>query len=162
MMNPLHQSICRARYLAGSSTLAILAIALVALTGCARKAQDYVPSQSVAEDAIRATLQAWKETDTIGELPNTKPSIYVTDNKRKRDQKLSDFTILGEVSGTAGRTYMVELALINPKEKIKAQYIVVGIDPLWVFRQEDYELLMHWDHHMPEINELKTTSPETP
>jgi hypothetical protein len=20
---------------------------------------------------------------------------------------------------------------------------------LWVFRQEDYELLSHWDHHMP-------------
>ena len=28
------------------------------------------------------------------------------------------------------------------------RFVVFGIDPLWVFRQEDYEMFAHWEHLM--------------
>ncbi len=137
---------------------AMYLIAFSNLTGCARKALDYTPSLAVAESAVRSGLETWKSGQPPGEVAGTSPVIHVTDAGRKPGQVLDDFQILGEVRGSAGRTIAVTLHLSNPSEVIKTRYIVVGIDPLWVFRQEDYELLMHWDHHMPTTEEPKTQS----
>ncbi len=145
-----------------STPVALLAIVLLGMVGCAKQKQDFVPNPTAAEDAIRSAMEAWKESGAVGEIADTKPLVHVTDSNRKRGQTLSGYTILGEVPGSAGRTYMVELNLASPAEKLNAQYIVVGIDPLWIFRQEDYELLMHWDHHMPELSELKADQTDKP
>lgn len=96
-------------------------------------------------------MQAWQSGQSAGDIAGSKPSIHVTDNHRDREKKLDQFKILGETPGRVGRTYAVELILSDSNEKIKTEYIVVGIDPLWVFRREDYELLMHWDHRMPPV-----------
>ena len=38
--------------------------------------------------------------------------------------------------------------------------MIVGIDPLWIFRHEDYDLLLHWEHQMPtESKQDPATSP---
>ncbi len=129
-------------------------IAFSILTGCAQKKLDYTPSPAVAEAAVRKGLDAWKSGLAPGEVSGTSPAIYVTDGGRKPGQVLDEFQIMGEVRGSAGRTMAVTLHLSNPTEVIKTRYIVVGIDPLWVFRQEDYELLMHWDHHMPATDKV--------
>ena len=84
--------------------------------------------------------------------------IHITDNNRNPKQSLEEFKILGETPGRSGRTYAVELSLKHPDEHIKTEYIVVGIDPLWVFRREDFELLMHWDHRMPKLSKETNTS----
>ncbi len=96
-------------------------------------------------------MEAWQAGQSAGEIAGSKPAIHVTDNHRNRARELKEFKILGETPGRAGRTYAVELILGYPDEKTKTEYIVVGIDPLWVFRREDYELLMHWDHRMPPV-----------
>ena len=98
---------------------------------------------------MRRGLDAWKAGEPPGALPGSRPVIHITDGGRKAGQVLESYRILGETRGSAGRTFAVILKLDNPAEEIRARYIVVGIDPLWVFRQEDYDLLMHWDHHMP-------------
>lgn len=122
--------------------------AVLSIAGCASKPPDYTPSVDSAEGAVRRGLEAWKKGLPAGELAGT-PAVFVTDVGRRPHQKLDDFQILGEVRGSTGRTIAVTLTLSNPKEVQKARYLVVGIDPLWVWRQEDYELLMHWDHRMP-------------
>lgn len=127
-------------------------VVLLPLSGCGRQAPDftpYTPSLNLAEDAVRRGLDAWKAGQAPGELAGTRPVIHVTDGGRKAGQVLESYRILGEARGSAGRTIAVVLKLENPAEEVRARYIVVGIDPLWVFRQEDYDLLMHWDHHMP-------------
>ncbi len=127
-------------------------VALSVLSGCGRSAPDYtpyVPSMALAEDAVRQGLDAWKAGQAPGEVPGTRPVVHVTDAGRKAGQLLESYRILGEARGSAGRTIAVVLRLTNPAEEVRVRYIVVGIDPLWVFRQEDYDLLMHWDHHMP-------------
>jgi hypothetical protein len=62
---------------------------------------------------------------------------------------LDDFEILGEVPGPTGRCFAVRLKLREPVAEEKVRYAVFGIDPLWVFRQEDLEMLGHWEHPMP-------------
>ena len=116
--------------------------------GCRGRNPNFVPTKEDARFALSCSLQAWREGKQVGEIAYSKPTIFVSDSNRKVGQKLIDFRILGETPGLSGRTYAVELELDFPSERKKAEYIVVGIDPLWVFRREDYELLMHWDHHM--------------
>jgi hypothetical protein len=124
--------------------------------GCTKPTPNFTPSVATAESALKLGLDTWQQGGAAGEIAGTKPAIFVTDANRKENQKLVAYRILGEKSGQSGRTYAVELSLENPDEKIKTEYIVVGIDPLWVFRREDYELLMHWDHHMSEKYKQET------
>ncbi|MGN6547059.1 MAG: hypothetical protein ACTHK7_18535 [Aureliella sp.] len=143
----------------------MLALVAVIGSGCRRKVEDYIPEPQLAESAVRRALSAWQAGEPAGPIEDAQPAIFVTDTNRNPKQRLQGFEILGETPGRSGRTYVVELALAAPAEKVpvervpvervpvekvKAEYIVVGIDPLWVFRREDYELLMHWDHYMPE------------
>jgi hypothetical protein len=125
------------------------AILVTAQCGCRPKVADYTPSPATAEDAVRRALDAWMAGQPAGEIPDSKPVIHVTDAGRNPGQTLESYKILGESHSSSGRTFVVNLQLANPSEALKTEYIVVGIDPLWVFRKDDYELLMHWDHHMP-------------
>jgi hypothetical protein len=128
---------------------ALVATCMFSASGCGDRTPDYTPSATTAETAVRRALDAWKAGEPAGEIPETQPVVQVVDVGRKPGQTLADYRLLGETRGPSGRTYAVTLNLENPRETIKTQYVVVGIDPLWVFRQEDYELLSHWDHHMP-------------
>jgi hypothetical protein len=121
------------------------------IPGCRpnRSATDFIPSEALAQASVRAALEAWKNGSRRGELTGTKPLVFVTDEGRSVGQKLVGYEILGEVASDAGRRLAVRLELEQPRETVRTEYIVVGIDPIWVFRREDYEFLMHWDHHMP-------------
>jgi hypothetical protein len=98
-------------------------------------------------------MDAWQAGQPAGEIPQSKPAIHVTDNHQQRQRGLEKYRILGETVARSGRTFVIELTLKSPEEKVKTEYIVVGIDPLWVFRREDYDLLMHWDHRMPDLQQ---------
>ncbi len=133
-------------------TAAFIAILAMMPLACANRTPNYTPSAPVAEAAVRRALDAWQAGESAGEIPNTQPIIHVVDVGRKPGQTLAGYRLLGETRGPTGRTFAVILNLVDPLKDLKTQYIVVGIDPLWVFRQEDYELLAHWDHHMPETS----------
>ena len=115
-------------------------------------------SNELGKNALSRALEEWRAGKPAGEIASTKPVIHITDNNRNPKQSLEEFKILGETPGRSGRTYAVELSLKHPDEHIKTEYIVVGIDPLWVFRREDFELLMHWDHRMPKLSKETNTS----
>ena len=118
------------------------------LCGCHNRSADFTPSPERAEAALAKAMTAWQAGLPAGEIPDSEPAIHVTDNHQQRQRGLEKYRILGETVARSGRTYVVELTLKSPEEKVKTEYIVVGIDPLWVFRLEDYDLLMHWDHRM--------------
>lgn len=131
---------------------AILLFGLVSVlvSGCHDRADDFKPTTKLAENALVRALEDWKSGNPAGKTAGSEPAIHVTDTNRNPKQALDKFKILGEKLGQSGRTFVVELSLKHPNEQLKTEYIVVGIDPLWVFRREDFELLMHWDHHMPD------------
>ncbi len=143
--------------IAKSSLIIVLAVAILSV-GCGPKERNFTPSVETAKKSVEQALEQWKLDQPPGKIEGTKPEVFVTDNSRKAGQKLTGFKFLGESLSRSGRVFAIQLELKNPDEIIVTEYIVVGIDPLWVFRREDYDLLMHWDHHMPSENETQPKS----
>ena len=77
-------------------------------------------------------------------MRETGPALHLIDSHHKSGQKLAAFTVLGPTPGDAPRCYAVRLTLDNPREELRARFVVFGQDPLWVMRYEDYEMVMHW------------------
>jgi hypothetical protein len=68
------------------------------------------------------------------------------------------FEVLGPIDLGVGRGFTVRLDLAPEQEGQPAEqvvrYVVFGVDPLWVFRLEDYERISHWEHAMdPDVDE---------
>lgn len=136
----------RCGLLAGTFT----AIVFTFGSGCSKSDPSrYIPAPAVAEEALRAALDAWREGQPARTVTSYGVPIHVADTHRRAGQKLKAFDILGEVAVDGGRRFQVRLDLEKPDAQEKAQYIVVGIDPLWVFRREDYDMTTHWEHPMP-------------
>lgn len=120
-----------------------------AVVGCSSQSsiERFIPTDDVSRAAITQAFEAWRQGTAAGPVPDTAPVVHVTDNYRRPGETLSSFRILGEVPGDTPRCYAVELEFSPPRQE-RARYVVVGIDPLWVFRMEDYQLLAHWEHKM--------------
>jgi hypothetical protein len=112
--------------------------------------EKYVPTSESARAAIAAMLDAWRCGQPVDDAVGTRPVINVVDKHRRIGQTLKAYEILGEVSTDNARGFAVRLTLENPDESQLVRFLVVGIDPLLVFRQEDYELIAHWMHPMDE------------
>jgi hypothetical protein len=125
---------------------------LGSLWGCSQKPdpQRFVPAPEVARQAVESVLSSWKEGQPVGLIADTTPQVHITDSHRKQGQKLNAYRILGEVPGNAPRCFAVKLTYSHPTAEERARFVVLGIDPLWVFRHEDLDFLSHWDHPMEE------------
>ncbi len=127
-----------------------MVVLTVLVTGCSgtQRNEDFVPSEEVARAALDASLRMWASGDTGQLVPDAKPAILSSDGHRTPTRKLTAYSILGEVPSDAPRCFAVKLTLGNPTAEIRERYVVVGIDPIWVIRYEDYEMLTHWSHPM--------------
>jgi hypothetical protein len=130
--------------------LVLAALLLPGLAGCGQSSsgyERYVPDSARAQEALDQALAAWKNGEAAGplRLKSAPIAIQVADSTRRPDQRLVDYELLGEVSGEGPRTFVVRLKLDNPIVESEVRYYLVGIDPLWVFRQEDYDAVVHWD-----------------
>jgi len=135
-------------------TTSVLAIGLL---GCNRgDHQRYVPAAAPAREALTASLQSWAAGEETPRLKDGQPAIQFADSLRA-GRTLESFEIIGELPVEQGRRFEVQLILSDPPGQEKAQYIVLGIDPLWVIRLEDYDMITHWDHPMPK----ETTPPKS-
>jgi len=135
---------------------------LLAAAGCGGRSSDpaqFIPAQATARTALTAALNAWKQGKPTGAVPGTSPSVQVVDETRPHGQKLVGFEILGEIPGDGPRTFTVSLETDNPVGRRTARYVVVGRDPLWVFRQEDFDKMAHWEmdmtHDQPDSDNSK-------
>lgn len=127
---------------------ALLAAASLA-AGCrGRSEADYIPAAEPARAALVKALDAWRKDEPPGRIEG-RPAIQVGDTHRRTGQRLARYEVLGELPSDEGRLFSVRVYLENPAAEEKVNYLVVGIDPLWVWRQEDYHMLSHWEHKMP-------------
>jgi hypothetical protein len=130
----------------------LLAGVLLLVGGCRRGPdQRFIPSEEAARHTLEAALAAWQNGKVPpGLVQEASPAVHLVDTQHRPGQKLAAFTVLGPTTGEAPRCYAVRLTLDEPREEVRARYVVVGLDPLWVLRYEDYEMISHWDHAMPE------------
>ena len=130
--------------------LPVLILALV--VGCGERnptAEEFIPAEDVARSALDRCLRAWANGESASPVAGTSPPIQLIDGLRTKDRKLLKYEILGPTPADAARCFAVRLTLGNPSQEIRERYIVVGIDPIWVWRHDDYVMLTHWDHPMP-------------
>lgn len=128
-----------------------LAVAVFGLlfTGCgSQRNEDFIPSEEQARTTLEIALKAWAEGDANHLVAGAKPAIMVSDGHRTPGRTLKKYEILGSVPGEAPRCIAVRMTLENPSAEIRERYVVVGIDPIWIIRYEDYEMLTHWSHPM--------------
>ena len=149
-----------------STDRAILAVWIAALLFCAaaapgcnsRKVADYTPSEDLCRQALSAALDAWKRGEPPGLIEGT-PTIQVGDTLRLPGQKLESYEIIGQVAGDQGRQFAVRVVFNNPAAEKKINFLLVGIDPIWVFRQDEYDMVTHWEHKMPPADAAQELKP---
>jgi hypothetical protein len=141
----------------------VAALVLPGVAACSRPStgyERYVPEAAQAQEALEQVLAAWKKGEPVGPLKsNSSPiTVQVADSTRRPGQRLVDYKVLGEVSGEGPRTFVVQLQLDNPAAQREVRYYLLGIDPLWVFRQEDYDAVAHWDACEAEDGDVRDSS----
>jgi hypothetical protein len=126
-----------------------VALLLACGAGCApRPGQDferYYPPEAAARRALETGLNSWRDGQPAGKVLAGDPSVVVVESHRQPGQKLQRYEILGALPGDGPPRFTVRLTLDEPREEQRARYVVVGISPLWVYRQEDYDMLAHWE-----------------
>jgi hypothetical protein len=129
----------------------ILLASTVLFAGCMRRDQRFIPPEETAQSTLNKALTAWQNGNRPPSVvQESAPVIRLVDTHQKPGQKLAAFNVLGPTTGDAHRCYAVRLTFDNPREEVRARFVVMGLDPLWVVRYEDYEMMSHWDHGMPE------------
>lgn len=126
------------------------AVLLAACVGCSRSptAEEFVPAEDAARAALDSALGAWARGEAGSPVPGTHPPVQVADGLRTKGRTLMKYEILGPVPADAPRCFAVRLTLGNPTQEVTERYVVLGLDPLWVWRHDDYVMLTHWDHTM--------------
>ena len=120
-------------------TISCLALVIFE-SGCGGGAGEkrYVPSASSARQALETALNSWQRGEPPGKIEIAGNSIEVVDSKRQAAQKLTHFEIVKEDGESGPRWFTVRLTLDGSDAGSEARYAVVGRDPIWVFREEDY------------------------
>lgn len=139
-----------------------MASCLVLSFGCGKQRLDparYKPSVDTSLRALTAAMEHWKSGKHNGEVESDLPvTVMLLNSQANRGQTLQEYEILGEVAGDGVRTYGVRVRLTNPTTDERIRFYIVGIDPIWVWHQEDYEMVTRWEDAMPE---RQTEVPET-
>ncbi|MFM8723826.1 MAG: hypothetical protein ACKON9_01735 [Planctomycetaceae bacterium] len=125
-----------------------------------RSDEQFIPEDFVCQVALRQAFDAWLAGAAAGPVSGTVPLVHVTDSSRVSQRPLLAYEILGRVPGNAPSCFAVRLQLDQPPEERRERFVVIGIDPLWVFRHEDYDLLLHWEHPMDKNSDNAQADPK--
>jgi len=155
------QPVARPRLRSGWPIVALVAAALL---GCEPDPgpTPIVPDSTRGRQAIDVAMAAWKARHPPGIVEPTSPRVQVVDSHRKPGQHLLDYEILSDSADVRVRTFRLRLTLSDSEDRPVVRFLIVGIDPILVFRQEDYELLMHWEHRMDPEPERPEARPGHP
>jgi hypothetical protein len=123
-------------------------LTLAAALGCSGQGTGhYVPPEPASRKALESALDAWKDGklsagkggEPAGKVPDSSPSVFFVDSRRKRAQQLENYEVVKEESEGGNTFFSVKLTLKGPRAEEVVRYVVVGVDPLWVYREEDFK-----------------------
>jgi hypothetical protein len=128
--------------------------ALVASTpGCGWRGGEtatpgFVPSWAEARHALELSLSTWRDATSPLPVSFDIPAVQFVDQLRKPNQRLLSFQILRQTEIENARQFTVKLNLEGDETPQLVKYNVLGRQPVWVFRLENYEMTAHWEHNM--------------
>ncbi len=112
---------------------------LMSVLGCGNEtAARYKPSSTTARDSLQTALTTWQSGAKHGTIQTSKPAIDMFDLRWQQGTKLESFEIGDEIKGREQPAFNVKIKLDKQTEENNV-YLVVGIDPLLVFRDVDYQ-----------------------
>ena len=108
----------------------------------------YLPGWDEAKQSLTFALTAWR--DAPSPLPESfdSASVMFVDKQRPPGKRLKSFAILGQSEIENARQFTVRLNLEADESPKLVRYNIIGRNPIWVFRLEDYERISHWEHPM--------------
>ena len=123
------------------------------LAGCHREPKSgyerYIaPAESVRAHVTRA-MEGWLKGLSPGESGSAQPEVHFVDQTRRADQKLARYEILGEVPAENARAFAVRVRYDGADEPEIVRFVALGIDPMWIFRWQDYENIWNHDTEAP-------------
>lgn len=125
------------------------AVALsAASSGCDAAARNsferFIPSPEAARAGVSLAMEGWLKNLSPEASGSSNPQIHVVDQTRRPDQRLAGYEILGEASAENAREFTVRVRYDGADEPEIVRFVAVGVEPMWVFRREDYDTI--WMH----------------
>lgn len=128
--------------------LAIIAIVCPACepaSGPKPPPRQLLPDRRMARRALEAALEEWRDSPQTDSAAAAGRSLIFVDRQRQPGQKLSRFEILSDSEVDNLRRFVVRLELTDPAETVLAPYYVFDRSPIWVYRAEDFDMMMNMD-----------------
>jgi len=119
---------------------ALCGATLALVPGCGSPTSAYTSNAASAREALESALATWQKGGKADQLATASPQVHVVDSQWQGGQVLEGYEILEEKAGQAEteKRYAVLLKLKKPAGEKRVEYIIVGREPLWVFRDDDY------------------------
>ena len=135
-------SFSRRRGFAGIAVAATL-VSVVASCG----GPSPIPPAEVARKALETSLTAWRDGKTPADTTKADPPVQVMDSEWTNGRKLASFEIVKEQPSDSDKRFVVKLKYLNPAAVTETTYIVLGTQPVAVFREEDYTRTLNMDNN---------------
>ncbi len=126
-------------------SLALILPPLVMFCGCGDPAPQVQTPAASARAALEAGLKAWISGAKPGAIEGQTVPTQFVDSVWQGGRKLTAYTINGETAQGADRRFSVQLNLAAPNQTEDAGYIVIGANPIWIYRESDYERMLNMD-----------------
>ena len=110
-----------------------------------------LPDPAAARQAVENALGAWQDSPRIERTTAAIRPIMFVEQQQPPGQRLLGFDVLGETPSYEDegyRRFLVRLTLTEPEDSVVAAYYVFGQDPIWVYRAEDFDMIMHMEKSM--------------
>jgi hypothetical protein len=126
---------------AGRAARFCLVAAAVAAAGCGEEArlQQFKPDAEAARKALETALSEWKGgRKEPGRIEGVTPPLQVVDTVWGSGKKLASFEIGEAADFEVSKKFKAKLTLEGAAGPEEVTYLIVGKDPLWIFREQDY------------------------
>ena len=125
--------------------LLVSLITTVAFAGCGDGSAP-LPSTVASRQALQASLDAWKAGKAASSLSAEKPSIEVVDFEWKAGKVLTEYALGEDSPGQGTQTFSATLTLKGELATKSVRYMVLGLDPIRIYRDEDFNRAMNMDN----------------
>lgn len=119
---------------------------LVAAAGCGGGEQGFdrfIAQPEEARAALEAVLASWQSGQRPGQLTVGSSTVRAVDSQWRSGSKLLSYEILEQLPSENDKRFSVRLKLGGGSAPQVANYVIVGRDQLWVFRDTDYAHITH-------------------
>lgn len=109
----------------------------------------------MARKALDDSLAAWQSGGKPDQLASGTPAVHPVDFQWQAGRALESYQIVADEPdpGDATKPFTVSLKLKPVKgakaaaTETKTRYVVLGRDPVWVYREDDYARLLNMDNN---------------